>query len=348
MITPNKKRNFITMLMMMSTLLSISFLYSINLEMHEAMCEFLTTQNKYISPEGKLERISFHSAKNADSTETILRDGFLLKRKNAKAVVFILNGFMCTKFESSFLRRLLFPEFHVVTFDFRAHGKNIDECQYCTFGRDEANDVIAAVNHIRSREDLKDLPRIAYGFSMGAVAAIEAQALHPDLFDMMILDCPYDRSKNVIKKGLENIQFNFWGYTFALPWRDVIEKYAFLPLVQRFIKQVLKTATNMDATAINTYIYPVHPVDSIKKITVPCFFIHCKNDEKVSVEAAKNLFRNAAGYKWLWITAGRGHFDSFFLNPDKYGYLTHEFMHNVLDKSYVTKKQQKIIEDKYG
>jgi pimeloyl-ACP methyl ester carboxylesterase len=336
------------MLIIMGILILPFFIYAFDQEMHEKMCDFLTTPNKYMRPEGTLERISFHSAKNAESTETILRDGFLLKRKEARAVVFILNGFMCTKFESSFLRALLFPEYHVVTFDFRAHGKNIDECQYCTFGRDEANDVIAAVNYIKSRDDLKDLPRIAYGFSMGAVAAIEAQALHPDLFDMMILDCPYDRSKNVIKKGLENMQFNFWGYSFALPGRSFLEKYAFHPYIQAFLKTLLKTVANMDATAINTYIYPVHPVNSIKKITVPCFFIHCNNDEKVPVEAAQNLFRNAAGFKRLWRTAGRGHFDSFFVSPEIYGHRVREFMEMILDKTYLTKKQEKVIEDKYS
>ncbi len=321
--------------------------FAVDQETHEAMSEFLTTQNKYFQPQGTLERISFHSAKDAESDETILRDGFLLKRKNAKAVVFILNGFMCTKFESSFLRALLFQDFHVVTFDFRAHGENVDECQYCTFGKDEAHDVIAAVNYIRSRPDLKNLPRIAYGFSMGAVAGIEAQAANPDLFDMMILDCPYDRSKNVIKKGLENMQFSICGYSFALPGRSFLEKYAFHPYVQSLLKTLLKTVANMDATTTNTYIYPVHPINSIKKITVPIEIIHCYNDEKVPVDAAKNLFKNAAGYKRLWLTAGRRHFDSFFYNPEKYAYKVKRFIQSVLDKSYITKKQQKINEDNY-
>jgi len=324
-----------------------SSLFSVDQETHEAMCDFLTTQNKYFQPESSLERISFHSAKDAHSSETILRDGFLLKRKNAKAIVFILNGFMCTKFESSFIRALLFQDFHVVTFDFRAHGENIDDCQLCTFGRDEAYDVIAAVNYIKNRPDLKNLPRIGYGFSMGAVAGIEAQAIDPTLFDMMILDCPYDRSKNVIKKGLENMQFSICGYSFSLPGKDLVKQAVFHPLVQMPLKFLLKTVANMDATAINTYIYPVHPVNSIKKITVPIFGIHCNNDEKIPVEAAKNLFKNAAGYKRLWITAGRRHFDSFFYNPEKYAYKVKKFIKSILDKSYITKKQQKITEDKY-
>lgn len=313
----------------------------------DAMADFLTKKNKYIHPEGTLEKISFHSATDANSEETILRNGFLLKRNNAKAIVFILNGFMCDKFDSAFLRAMLFPNFHVVTFDFRAHGENCGGYQCCTFGRDEAHDVVAAVNYIKSRPDLKDLPRIAYGFSMGGVAAIEAQAANPDLFHLMILDSAYDRSKNVIKQGIENMQFSFFGYSFGLPGRSFLKKYAFHPYIQTFLKTLLKTVANMDATATNTYIYPVNPVDSIKKITVPCFFIHCINDEKVSIESATNLFNNAAGFKLLWETAGRRHFDSFFYNPEKYYYKVLKFIYMILDKTYIYKRQQKIITDNY-
>ena len=52
-----------------------------------------------------------------------------------------------------------------MTFDFRGHGKN-NEGQYCTFGRDEALDVIAAVKFIKSDPELQKLPLFVYGFSM--------------------------------------------------------------------------------------------------------------------------------------------------------------------------------------
>ncbi len=329
-------------------LLSYSYLFCIDQNTYEAMAEFLTKKNKYIQPEGSLEKISFNSLMDQDSTETILRHGFLLKRKNARGIVFILNGFMCDKFDSSFIRAFLFPDFHVVTFDFRAHGENIDEAQCCTFGKDEAQDVIAAVNYIKERPDLKDLPRIAYGFSMGGVAAIEAQSANPDLFHLMILDSAYDKSKNVIKKGLENMQFSFFGYSFGLPGCTFFQKYAFHPYIQKLLKALLKTVANMDATATNTYIYPVSPMESIKKVKVPCLIIHCDNDEKVSINAAKNLFNNVASFKRLWITAGRRHFDSFFYNPEKYMYIVKKMIDSYLDGSYIQKKQQKVYKDDYN
>ncbi len=49
------------------------------------------------------------------------------------------------------------------------------------------------------------------------------------------------------------------------------------------------------------------------------FFIHCKNDEKISVYAIKAVYESAGcAYKELWLTNGRRHFDSYFYNPEKY------------------------------
>jgi len=301
-------------------------------------------KKKYMNA-GQLEPIQFQVKYDTPAGQAeFMRHGVLLKRPNPKAVILICHGFMCNKFDSGFLR-LIFPDYNVMTFDFRAHGENICEKQCCTFGRDEAQDVAAAVDYIKSRSDLVDLPRIVYGFSMGAVASILAQSADPELFDAMILDCPYDNSENVIKKGLENMRLSFFGYSFSLPGRGFLEKYAFHPYVQGLLKTVLKTVANMDATATNTYIYPVSPADSIKNVTVPCFFIHCQNDEKVPAQAALRIFDGAQGFKRLWLTEGRRHFDSFFYNPEKYVYKITRFIEKVLAGELEHKERAKIMQD---
>jgi pimeloyl-ACP methyl ester carboxylesterase len=275
-----------------------------------------------------------------------LREGILVKRPNAQGTVLICHGFMCNKTDTAFLRSL-FDTFNVMTFDFRAHGESCKAEDCCTFGRDEAFDVMGAVRYLRSRSDLdfEHKPLIGYGFSMGAVAAIQAQAQNESLFDALVLDCPYDQSINIIKRGLDNLKLTFFGYTFDVPGKGLLEKYAFHPFVQGLLKQVLKSVAQMDATATNTVIYPLSPVESVKEIKVPCFFIHCKNDEKVGISAAKGLFQGAKGYKRLWLTAGRRHFDSFFFNPEKYAYKIKQFLSDVLTKDFEKKKQAKILED---
>lgn len=329
---------------------SVLFPYSMDLmsgnQIKESMLidSFLQKQKKYLNG-GTMELVSFYAQEAEDTHKGLIRNAILYKNPKARATVLVCHGFMCNKNDISFLRRYLFDRFHVMFFDFRAHGEKVDADQCCTFGKDEAYDVVGAVNYLKSRTDLHGLPRIAYGFSMGAVAAIQAQALDDTLFHAMILDCPYDKSENLIKQSLAKLKISFFGYTFDLPGRSLLEKYAFHPYVQSVLKTLLKSVANMDATGTNSFMYPLSPVDSIKQVTVPCFFIHCRNDEKVSIDSIKNVYSNAPGYKRLWITNGRRHFDSFLYNPDKYVYKVNRFITAVITGQWLKKQQAKIVAD---
>ena len=266
-----------------------------------------------------VEKVSLYPQQADDPSDTITREGLLYRYPNAKATILITHGFMCDKDDVGFLRHIFFPrgEYNAMTFDFRAHGKKIDG-QHCTFGNDEAYDVAAAAKFLRNHPDLRGKPLFVYGFSMGAAASIEAQARYAGLFDGMILDCPFDSSETVIRKGLENLKFSLFGYEFNMPGKSLLEKYAFQPYVQSFIKAALKTVVYVDTQNIPIRIRPFFPSESIKKVSAPCFFIHCKNDEKVPVDSVRAIFAGAQGYKKLWITNGRRHYDSFFHNPEEY------------------------------
>lgn len=303
-------------------------------------------QEKYLGG-GKLEHIVFDVQQSVENTQDFIkRTGLLYINKDAPATVLICHGFMCDKFDVAFIRRTLFSRFNVMVFDFRAHGQRVDESQCCTFGKDEALDVMGVVKFLKSRPDINDLPLIAYGFSMGAVAAIQAQAQGQDLFKAMILDCPYDKSKNVLKKAIDLLNITVFGYTLPVPGKSLLIDFAFNPYVQAVLKVLLKTIARLDSLSINTKIYPLNPVESIKKINIPCFFIHCLHDEKVSVKAAESLYSNAAGFKRLWITNGRRHYDSVFFNPEKYIYKVNKFLDSILTGIYKQKNDAKIYRDK--
>jgi uncharacterized protein len=292
-----------------------------------------------------VEHVMLYPQAGHNSHDKIARKGVLARRDSAKATVLVCHGFMCDKYDVGIIRKVFKKsQFNVMTFDFRAHGED-SEGQYCTFGRDEALDVIAAAKFLRDHPDLQDVPLICYGFSMGAVSAIEAQALSEDLFDGMVLDCPFESSEKVIKSGLEGLKGSVFGYEFDLPGRDFLQKYAFHPYVQALVKAVLKTVAQMDATGVNTNFCPLYPAESVKKIVVPTFFIHCKNDQKVPVEQVMNVYENAAGYKRLWLTNGRRHYDSFFYNPEKYIEQVRLFCKQVLDNDIAHMPQEGIIED---
>ena len=111
------------------------------------------------------------------------------------------------------------------------------------------------------------------------------------------------------------------------------------------MKAVLKTVAQMDTTGVNTNFCPIYPAESAKNIVVPTFFIHCKNDQKVSVEQVKNVYENAAGFKRLWVTNGRRHYDSMPFNPVKYKEEVELFCDQFLDNTLVTMPQEGIVED---
>lgn len=294
----------------------------------------------------KVERIALYPRQNDATESTIERTGILVRYDEAVATVLMCHGFMCNKYDQAFLRRL-FPRgrYNIMSFDFRAHGEKLDG-QTCTFGRDEAQDVLAAARFIKHHKDLQGKPLFVYGFSMGAVAAIEAQAKDNSLFNAMVLDCPFDSSEHVIQRVIENIKFSICGYEFGMPCRSILKKYAFHPYVQSFVKSVLKTVANLDPRNVSTHLCPVKPVESIKTVSAPALFIHCKNDEKVPVEAVKSIYEgSASAYKVLWLTNGRQHFDSFFYNPEKYTDHVRSFLEDVVSGRIEGTQRQEIIED---
>ncbi len=275
-----------------------------------------------------VEQVELYPKEHAQSDKTITRNGMLVRYPNAKATVLVCHGFMCDRFDVGLLRQIFNKDYNIMTFDFRAHGEK-REGQFCTFGRDESQDVITAASFLRNHPDLQGKPLFVYGFSMGAVASIEAQS-QANLFDAMVLDCPFDSTENVIKRGLSNMKITVWGYEFGIPGRGYLEQYAFHPYVQSLVKMALKTVANFDPQDIQITLHPCSPVESIKKVSVPCFFIHCKNDEKVPLEAVKDVFAGAQGPKKLWVTNGRRHFDSFFYNPEKYAQEVKSFLKSAM------------------
>lgn len=283
----------------------------------------------------KTHLVTFYAQKEAGSNEWIARKGVLAIKEDAPATVLLLHGFGNDKFDVGPFR-LLFKDYNSMTFDFRAHGESKED-QISTLGHDEVYDIFAAVDFIKTHPQLKDKPVFAYGLSMGAATAIEAQSLDPNLFDAMVLDAPFMSSEQVVKQGVDQLKFSLLGYEFNLPGKKLLEKYAFNPYVQPVLKWALKVLTSFDASRIEIFVKPILPVESIKKVVVPALFIVCKNDEKVSKGSVENIFNNHPGISQLWITEGRKHCDSVFNDPECYSDMIDKFFRSVLDG---TVKQQ--------
>ncbi|HAU30422.1 MAG: hypothetical protein UV79_C0003G0023 [candidate division TM6 bacterium GW2011_GWF2_43_17] len=294
------------------------------------------------------ERVRIQSEGGISSPQMLTREGVLYRKPGARATVLVCHGFMCSVADVKFLRSL-FDKYNVMFFDFRAHGEHADK-QCCTFGRDEAYDVKAAVDFIRSDRELSALPLISYAFSMGAVSCMNAQARFGGLFDCAVWDCPFESTEDLLARSISNLEFSFMGQQFALPGRRFLKKFAYNQYVQEVLKWLLKTVANIDAAQIPTRVVPLDNVAAAQKVFVPTFYITCKKDAKAPPAAVRRLYEATSGFKRLWITNGRHHFDSFFYDPDVYAYRVSHFIEKFLNKqcsgdSTVVRPREKIVVD---
>lgn len=300
-----------------------------------------------VTKNGIKYKIEIYPAKNADSTEKIVRDGELVCYKDAKINVLLCHGFMGNHHDVGLMRGL-FPEgsYNCMTFDFRAHGnKDRAKGQYCTLGRDEVLDIEAAVRFLQNFPETAGKRIIGIGFSMGSSSLILTEQ-QKKCFDGLVLDCPFDSSKDILQRALEDAHYTFLGYKFTMPGQQLLQEYVFHPYIQYMVKPLLRAFTQLDPRDISTYICPVSPKEAIKEVTIPCLFIVCKKDTRAPVFAVKSIFDNAGSrYKKLWITNGRGHCDSVFYNPEKYKEAVTEFLEAIVTNKMAQYVDQQVFED---
>lgn len=292
-----------------------------------------------------VEKVVLYSQPGMSGAKKLVLNGLLFRRPGAKAVVLMCHGFMCNTTDVLCLSSI-FKNYHVLVFDFRGHGEGATQ-QCCTFGHDEAYDVLSAVEFIKADKDLNRLPLIVWAFSMGAVAAIRAEKEFGPLFDLSIYDCPFDSTSELLARCISNLRLNLLGYNFALPGRKFLKKYAYNRYVQSLLKMALKTVANMDSMNIETRMVPVDTVANASAIVSPTFFIVCKNDQKAPPIAVERIFHAAtkSPIKILWESNGRRHFDTYFYKPQEYDYRVNRFIEKFLSGALLKKKPEKVIYD---
>ena len=276
------------------------------------------------------QEVVFDVAQDHSFHKTFQRKGILVRRKNAAGTVLLCHGYGGCKRDAIALKHL-FPTYNVMAFDFRAHGE-LRDGQQTTIGRDEALDVMGAVDFIKSDEEMSHKPVIVYGYSMGAVASIEAQSQDETLFDAMILDCPYDSTDNSMRRGMDAMKISAFGKKFDVPGKEYYLQHMYDEngIAQMVTNYLFKQITNLDSGKVVTKFVKVTPIESVKKIKTPCLFIHCDSDKKVPTQAVENIYNNKPGFKELWITLGKGHFGSYNNHPELYWYKVNKFLTKAL------------------
>lgn len=217
-----------------------------------------------------IEELSF---KNSDN---MTLNGFLIKRPKAKANLVLCHGYKSSKeFLYGFVD--MFPDWNILMFDFRAHGQS--EGGMISIGCHEYKDVIAAARFMRPQkgDNNQELPLILLGISMGGASILKAAEMAPMLANVLIIDSTF--------ASLPKTMLKAFSHKSGLPY------YPFYPV----IKHMFQYVANCDVHAMK-------PVESVKKIDIPIFFIHSCTDNLTPASNAVLLYANAQNASSrLWI-----------------------------------------------
>lgn len=244
----------------------------------------------------KVEEVFFNTDDN------IKIAGFLIRREKAKGNLILCHGFQRSK---EMMRPYLdfFEDYNILMFDFRAQGQS--EGKIITLGLTEYHDVIAASNFIKSKFD-KKLPIIVLGVSMGAAASLMAAFIKPDLCSALISD-------SVFKDLVAVVENSFTFYS-GLP------KFPFVFFIRFFAKNFY----NCDVSKLK-------PIEFIKNIHIPIFFIHSSSDSIVPTEHTLSLYKSVEGNgSQLWITPPAFHADSSRHYPQEYKERIKKFLSSII------------------
>jgi hypothetical protein len=150
-----------------------------------------------------------------------------------------------------------------------------------------------------------------------------------------------------MRRGLEaKMQITLFGKTFTIPGKQFLLDHMYDESTQFLTNYLFQAITKLDSNKVATKFVRVEPVQSIKKVNIPCFFIHCVNDKKVPVQAVMSLYENKPGFKRFWLTDGKGHFGSYQHNSEMYWYKINKFLTKLHQLDLSNRVQEKICDQR--
>lgn len=185
----------------------------------------------------------------------------------------------------------------VLMFDFRNHGESGKSPNggKAGIGLEEYKDVIAAMNFLKSRNELKDYKVGFVSFCMGANSTIIAMSKDPGAFkDVKCLMAVQPISMEVFVRKYIGVLFKSIG-----------SKIIF-PMVKRFV--------NMRS---EHHLEDMSPAEYVKDLKVPVLYVQSRNDPWTELEDIKSFYNNTSSPKeFFWIEDTKHRFEgySYFQN----------------------------------
>ena len=197
----------------------------------------------------------------------------------AESVIIVCPGFFNSK-ENRWMRKavdMLLPEYDVIIFDFRGHGKSGG---LYTWSAKETQDLDAVMDYAGSL-GYKHIGILA--FSLGAAVAVNEAAKRDNIDSMVLVSCP---------SSFQNIDFRFWEPGMFFDLKDNIDcKWE-----------------GKGARTVSIFMKKEAPINSVRLIkNTAILFIQGDNDWIINVRHAKKLYDAAVTKKKLEIIKGGFH-----------------------------------------
>ena len=183
----------------------------------------------------------------------------------------------------------LHDDYHLLFFDFRAHGES--EGGMASFGAHETEDLAAAVNYLEGRSGVEADKIGVMGFSMGGVVGLMG-ASENEAIKAVVADSPYADLNTMVNEVYRNYSI------FRAPFVELTKIWA----------QVLASVNTDEVSA----------VEAVKNTETPLMLIHVIDDDQIPSENAQRIYDAAAGPKDIWIVAGRDHGQAYWLEQMEY------------------------------
>ncbi|MCX5665870.1 MAG: alpha/beta hydrolase [Candidatus Omnitrophica bacterium] len=200
-------------------------------------------------------------------------------KKGFDSIVIVCPGFFNSK-DNKWMRKtvdMLTPEFDVMIFDFRGHGKSGG---VYTWSAKENLDVDAVASYA-AQQGYKKIGILA--FSLGAAAAVNDAATRNDIKSMVLINCP---------SAFNSIDYHFWEPGMWVDLKDNIDS--------KWEGKGAKTG--------NIFIAKESPLDNIGRIKdTSIMFISGDKDWIIKPRHSAKLYDAAKGYKKIEIIKGGFH-----------------------------------------
>lgn len=229
--------------------------------------------------------------------------GWIVPADESKAVILLLHGHRKNKTQMLGRARFLRPRGYTLVFiDHRHHGES-DDAPFGLgyFGR---LDLAKVVEHLRQKEELKNLPIGALGLSLGATTSI-ATALDGVDLAAVVADSPTsDQAKTLAEYGKR--------------------LYYFPEFITMFGLNIAQWWWQMDYEQM-------HLENRIKQCQIPILIIHGDQDKRVPIHHAKRLAAaNSKGLIQLEIFTEANHVEAYTKARKRYEHLVLEFFGKTL------------------